>query len=127
VLPTGEAEPVAGTDFDFRRGKALGELYLDDCFLDLGRNENGEIEIDIADPAAGLLIRVTSPSPQVQAVQTYAPPDKPFVVVEPQFNLANPYGQEWRGRDTGMVTLQPGERTVYEASIELLAYEPRHG
>jgi len=52
-------------------------------------------------------------------VQTYAPLDQAFVVVEPQFNLANPYGAEWQGRDTGMVVLRPGETTTYDARIEL--------
>src|SRR4029077_17743644 len=37
VLPTGEVEAVAGTPYDFSRpgGRPLGDLRLDDCFVDL--------------------------------------------------------------------------------------------
>jgi aldose 1-epimerase len=119
VLPTGDLAPVAGSIYDFTRGAALADLYLDDCFTDLIRTDDGEIVVEVADPAARYAVRVASPSSHVTAVQTYAPPDQPFVVVEPQFNLANPYGAEWQGRDTGMVVLRPGETTTYDARIEL--------
>ena len=123
VLPTGEVVPVAGTPYDFRAGAPLGELYLDDCFLDLERDADGEIAIEIVDPKAGLGVRVVSPSTSVTAVQTYAPLDKPYVVVEPQFNLADPYGAEWRGRATGMVSLAPGKSITYKARVELFSLQ----
>ena len=119
VLPTGEISPIPGTAYDFHRGAPLDDLYLDDCFTDLIRTDNGEIVVEVADPAARYAVRVVSPSRNVTAVQTYAPLDQAFVVVEPQFNLANPYGAEWQGRDTGMVVLGPGETTTYDARIEL--------
>lgn len=119
VLPTGSLTPVADTPYDFSRGDALGCLYLDDCFTDLVRNDDGEVVVEVADPAARYAVRVSSPSTNVMAVQTYAPLDQAFVVVEPQFNLADPYGAAWRGRDTGMVVLAPGETTTYEARIDL--------
>ena len=60
------------------------------------------------------------PSPQISAIQTYAPPDRAFVVIEPQFNWANPYGGEWgSGRDTGMALLQPGEAVEYCVRLKL--------
>lgn len=124
VLPTGEVEAVAGTPYDFRTGKALGDLYLDDCFLELDRAD-GSIVIQIEDPASRLTIDVRSPSPAVKAIQTYAPPSEAFVVVEPQFNLANPFGEEWGDQDTGMVILEPGEKTTYETSVSL--HESAHG
>ena len=37
VLPTGDIAPVTGTAYDFTRGAALADLYLDDCFTDLIR------------------------------------------------------------------------------------------
>ena len=36
--------------------------------------------------------------------------------------LADPFGAEWKGRDTGMVILQPRESARYHARIEL--FEP---
>lgn len=124
VLPTGALEPVAGGPYDFSdpTGRALGEAYLDDCFTDLER-QGGVAAVEVRDPAAQVGLRVASPCPQVRAFQVYAPPDKPFVVVEPQFNLADPYGAEWAGRDTGMAIVPPGGSTAYEARVTAFALE----
>ena len=118
VLPTGEIEAVAGGPYDFRAsgGRALGETYLDDCFTDLERAA-GNAMAEIRDPASGFGLRLASASPQVRAMQVYAPPDKAFIVVEPQFNLADPYGPEWRGRDTGMALIPPGGSVAYDARL----------
>ncbi|MDB5448454.1 MAG: putative galactose mutarotase [Phenylobacterium sp.] len=123
VLPTGRVLPVAGGAYDFNagEGRPLGELYLDDCFTDLVR-EAGRAVVEILDPAAAVGLRISSPTPQVKAVQVYAPPDKPFVVVEPQFNLADPYSDVWPGgRDTGMARLEPGESLTYAVRVEPFA------
>lgn len=120
VLPTGQVEPVAGTPYDFSMpgGRALGDLYLDDCFVDLDRS-NGKVSAEIADPAGSFGLRVVAASPPVAAIQVYAPPEKGFIVLEPQFNRADPFGPQWRGADTGMVILKPGESVVYSTTLEL--------
>lgn len=123
VLPTGRLLPVAGTDYDFsgQGGGALGDLYLDDCFTALAR-EDGHCVVELIDPAAGLGLRIASASPGVKAVQVYAPPEKAFVAIEPQFNLADPFSDIWPADvDTGMVRLAPGERTTYEVSVAAFA------
>jgi galactose mutarotase-like enzyme len=122
VLPTGALEPVAGTAYDFSAaaGRALGAQYLDDCFTDLRRSE-GRAQARVIDPAAGLGLTVASSTPRVRAFQVYAPPDKLFVVIEPQFNLADPFGPEWQGRDTGMMMVPPGGAAAYEAEVTALA------
>jgi aldose 1-epimerase len=122
VLPTGEIEAVAGGAYDFTgaHGRALADLYLDDCFTDL---DQGGPLAELRDPASGLGLRISSPTDAVRAVQVFAPPDKPYVVIEPQFNLADPYGGEWGGRDTGMRLLQPGEMATYEARVEPFALD----
>jgi galactose mutarotase-like enzyme len=121
VLPTGRLLPTAGTAYDFSQARELGELYLDDCFTDLVR-EDGLASAEVVDPAAGVGLRIATPSPEVKAVQVYAPPDKPFVVVEPQYNLADPYGDVWRaGTDTGMARLQPAQSLTYEVSVTAFA------
>ena len=121
VLPTGRMLPVVGTDYDFNAARPLGELYLDDCFVGLGR-EGGSAVAEIHDRAAELGLRIASDSPAVSAFQVYAPPDKPFVVVEPQYNLADPFGAEWPADlDTGMVWLQPGETTSYSVRVSAFA------
>jgi len=127
VLPTGRLLPTAGTPYDFSApgGEALGDRYLDDCFTDLVRTAAG-VCVEVHDPAAGLGLRITTPSTAVKAVQVYAPPDQAFVVVEPQFNLADPFGREWpEGVDTGMAKLTPGGNVTYEASVEAFTVRNR--
>ena len=118
VLPTGRILDVAGTPYDFRAGAELGERYLDDCFTGLQRDEAGEIACRIEDPAGGYGVRIASASPAVTAIQVYAPPERSCVALEHQFNWPDPYGEEWRGRDTGMALLGPGEQTRFEVSVE---------
>jgi galactose mutarotase-like enzyme len=120
VLPTGRLAPTAGSPYDFAapEGRALADLYLDDCFADL-RREDGRVVVEVLDPAAGLGLRIASAAPQVKAVQVYAPLDKPFVVVEPQFNLADPYSPVWPAAlDTGMARLAPGASLTYDVRAE---------
>jgi aldose 1-epimerase len=40
--------------------------------------------------------------------------------VEPQYNLADPYNKKiWGNRDTGMLSLKPGESTTWHVKLEL--------
>ena len=125
VLPTGEVVPVAGTPYDVATlgGLELGDLFLDDCFVDLERSAGGEgweVVSEIVDPAAGYGLRIVAAAPPVTAVQVYAPPEKSFVALEPQLNRADPFGAQWPpGVDTGMVVLAPGESTTYRVRLEL--------
>jgi galactose mutarotase-like enzyme len=129
VLPTGEVAPVAGTPYDFSPpgGRPLGDLSLDDCFVDLevGREkENGRVVLEVVDPAAAYGLRISAGSPPVRAVQVYGPPDRKIIVVEPQFNWADPFGPQWGPDvDTGMALLAPGASVTYSARLEL--FTPR--
>ena len=125
VLPTGRLLDVAGTPYDFTAagGRALGDLHLDDCFTGL-RAPHGTARVELIDPAADLRVRIAAKSPPVRAVQVYAPPEQPFVVVEPQFNLADPFGPEWPpGADTGMARLAKGETATYAVRVSVGALE----
>lgn len=122
VLPTGALEPVAQTAYDFTAagGRPLGEQYLDDCFTDLLRDASGAVVCEIVDPEAAFGWRITGVSPAIQAVQVYAPPSEAYVALEPQYNLADPFGSEWpTGTNTGMVLLEPGETTEYRVRLEM--------
>jgi len=126
VLPTGELQEVAGTPYDFTapEGRPLGSLYLDDCFVDLARGADGEVVVQLVDPAAEHGLRVVGAAPRILAIQVYAPPAERFVVVEPQTNLADPFGPEWAPEvDTGMAILAPGESLAYAARLELFRPE----
>jgi galactose mutarotase-like enzyme len=121
VLPTGRLLPTLGTPYDFADAPALADLFLDDCFTDLVRHE-GQVVVEVLDPAAGVGLRLASRSPQVKAVQVYAPPDKAFVVVEPQFNLADPFAAVWPASvDTGMARVQPGASLTYDCRVSAFA------
>jgi aldose 1-epimerase len=50
-LPTG-TEAVAGTDFDFRTARRLGELRIDFAFTDLARDEAGRAWVRLSGPDA---------------------------------------------------------------------------
>lgn len=121
VLPTGYVVPLAGSSYDFSipGGKAAGNFFLDDCFVDLDRSADGNVTAEIIFPEASYGLRVIATSPQIKAIQVYAPPDRNFFVIEPQFNWADPFGRQWGSEDTGMAILAPGESVVYSARLEL--------
>ncbi len=121
VFPTGQVVPVAGTSYDFSApsGAPLGKLFLDDCFVTLEKDASGKAVAEIVDPAARYGMRITSFSPHVTAYQVYAPVDKSFIVVEPQFNWADPFSRVWGDHKTGMVMLKPGESVTYSVELEL--------
>lgn len=120
VFPTGKLVPLSGKyAFNKSGGLALDKNFYDDCFVDLVRDASGHVTAEIIDPAAKYGLRVIGLSPQISAFQAYAPPDKSFVAFEPQYNWGDPFGKEWKGVNTGMVTLKPGESTTYSVQLEL--------
>ncbi|HEX6466725.1 MAG TPA: aldose 1-epimerase [Terriglobales bacterium] len=123
VFPAGKIVPVKGTPYDFTppEGRALDNEFLDDSFTNLQRQSNGDVVIELTDPKASYGLRIIGLSKKINAVQVYAPtePEKQFAAIEPQFNLGDPYGKEWHGRDTGMVLLKPGDSVTYKVRLEL--------
>ena len=120
VFPTGKLIPVKGTPYDFNApaGKALGDQFLDDNFAHLKRTK-GQVFVDVTDPAAVYGIHIQGLSPEIKTVQVYAPKEKSFIAVEEQYNFGDPFGKEWKGMDTGMVTLNPGQSTTWKVRLEL--------
>jgi aldose 1-epimerase len=120
VFPTGKLVPMSGKyAFNKSGGLALEKNFYDDCFVDLDREGSGRVTAQIIDPAAKYGLRVIGLSPQISAFQAYAPPDKSFVAFEPQFNWGDPFGKEWKGQNTGMVILKPGESVTYSVQLQL--------
>jgi aldose 1-epimerase len=122
VFPTGKLKPVKGTPYDYNapEGKALDGSFLDDNFSKLTRTD-GAVDVRLTDPATKYGIHVLGESPEIKTVQVYAPtdPGKNFVAIEEQFNFGDPFGKEWRGMDTGMVTLKPGASVTWKVKLEL--------
>ena len=121
VFPTGKLRPLAGTQYDFNpmEGGPLPDTLVDDSYVDLTPDAQGNVVSEIRDLGANYGMRVTAMSPHVRAVQVYSPTDKSFVALEPQFNYGDPFGKEWHGADTGMVTLAPGESVTWKVQLQL--------
>jgi aldose 1-epimerase len=126
VFPTGRLVPVAGTKYDFTspRGVALGGLFLDDNFSRLTRTA-GDVVVNLTDPAANYGLHIEGLSKEIRTIQVYAPPDKPFAAIEEQFNFADPFSPIWKGMNTGMVTLLPGQSVNW--TIRLVLFTPHGG
>jgi aldose 1-epimerase len=56
-IPTGRAD-VAGTPYDFRSPRLIGDLALDTCYSDLERDADGRVTVTLADPASGRRVQV---------------------------------------------------------------------
>jgi galactose mutarotase-like enzyme len=120
VFPTGKILPVKGTRFDLSApgGAALAKTFFDDNWSHLDWKGDA-VTVEITDPAAHYGINVEGLSPEIKTIQMYAPPAKSFVAIEHQNNFADPFGKEWNGMDTAMVTLKPGESTKWHARLRL--------
>ena len=124
VFPTGKLLPVKTNesgkyDFNAPDGKPLGDIFLDDNFAKLKRTD-GKLVVDLTDPASAYGIHVEGLSPEIKTVQVYAPPTKQFTAIEEQYNFGDPFAKAvWKGMDTGMVTLKPGESTTWHVRLEL--------
>jgi galactose mutarotase-like enzyme len=125
TFTTGQLVAVKGTTYDYSApgGRALGTQYLDDNFSELERNDKGEALVEVMDPAAAYGLRLTAISTEIKSIQVYAPPNKNFVAIEPQFNLPDPYNKNWGSVDTGMVLLKLGQSVVWRVRLEL--FTPR--
>ena len=124
AIPTGQLIPVEGTVYDYQSpsGVPLDDHALDTSFSHFKRT-NGAIDVRITDPASKYGFRVEGISPQIQTVQIFAPKGRSVVAVEDQFNYADPFGAEWKGMDTGMVPLRPGQSVTWKVRVALFTPE----
>jgi len=120
VFPTGKVVPVAGTKFDLRgvAGTPLGTNFFDDNWNHLDW-ANKMVTVRVIDPAARYGVSIEGLSPEIKAIQMYAPPNKSFAAIEHQYNYGDPFGKEWGSTDTGMVTLKPGQTTTWHVRLKV--------
>jgi len=111
---------VAGTQYDFRApaGAPLDDHYYDDNWSQLQR-ENGVVVVRVVDPKAQYGVQIDGISPEIRTIQMYSPPTAKFAAIEDQYNFADPFGKEWHGMDTGMVTLKPGQSTKWHVRLKV--------
>jgi galactose mutarotase-like enzyme len=119
VFPTGKLTPVAG-QYDLRApdGVALAKNFYDDNWSKLDW-KNGAVTVKVTDPAAKYGVAIEGISPEIKTIQMYAPPTQKFVAIEHQFNFADPFGSEWHGMNTGMITLKPGQSTRWHVRLKV--------
>jgi galactose mutarotase-like enzyme len=120
VFPTGKILKVDGTRYDLRApdGKPLGTEFFDDNWNHLIWQDK-TVTVKIIDPAAHYGVDIIGFSPEIKALQMYAPPTKQFVAIEHQYNFGDPFGKEWGKTDTGMVTLKPGASTKWHVRLHV--------
>ncbi len=120
AIPTGQLKPVKGTEYDYLSpsGVPLDDHALDTNFSHFTRTD-GAIDVRLTDPESDYGIRVEGLSPEIRTVQVYSPQGKSFVAIEDQFNYADPFGKQWKGMDTGMVTLRPGQSVTWKVRLVL--------
>jgi aldose 1-epimerase len=76
----------------------------------------------LADPKSNYGIRVEGLSPHINTIHVYSPKNGAFAAIEEQFNFQDPFGKEWKGMDTGMVPLNPGQSVTWKVRLEI--FEP---
>lgn len=120
VFPTGQLKPVDGTQYDLRKagGVALGQNFYDDNWSRIARAK-GLATVKVIDPKAAYGVAIEGVSPEINTIQMYAPPTQQFAAIEHQFNFADPFGKEWNGLNTGMVTLKPGASTKWQVRLRV--------
>lgn len=118
-LTTGDLDPVAGTNHDFSapEGRALDES-LNNNFSHLTRT-NDIVNAWLIDPKSNYGIRVEGLSPYMNTVHVYSPQKGTFAAIEEQFNFQDPFGKQWKGMDTGMVPLKPGQSVSWKVRLEI--------
>ncbi len=120
VWPTGKLVPVTGTPYDFLApdGTPLDHRYFDDNWSHL-EWRNGAVTVRVIDPAAHYGVAVEGISPEIRTIQMYSPPTAKFAAIEDQYNFNDPFGREWHGMNTGMVTLKPGQSTKWHVRLRV--------
>ncbi len=121
VFPTGEIVSTENTEYDFSTDKErpLQTLYLDDCFTDFQKDNKGNKCVELYDPDTNYGLKVTA-NHVINAFQFYAPPDKPFIAIEPQMNLPDPFNKSiWKEKDCGVKILKKNEEFSYVVKVQL--------
>ena len=123
-LPTGRMIDVGGTAQDFSRagGVSLGTTAIDATYTNLIPGGDGGPEAEISYPAYNLKLSVIPLTPDITSMHVVAPVDKPWICIEPNTNLDDPFGPEWNNpENAGIITLAPGATLVWKVRLEISA------
>jgi galactose mutarotase-like enzyme len=124
-LPTGKtvATASAGGDLVRARGTRLDDANFNETYTDLQSSILGDGPIaEIRQPSAGYGLRLTPLTANIKFMRVIAPSDQPWISIEPDTNVDDPFGQQWTSPDqTGIVTLQPGDSIQYRVRLEIFS------
>lgn len=116
-LPTGEILPIAGTKYDFRKGRALGEIFLDEVFTGLEFGADGIHRAQASDPASGVTIEIESMNVFREFV-VYAPLHREILCLEPYTGTTDTVNLQNAGIDAGLIVLAPEQ--TWKGEIRML-------
>lgn len=108
LIPTGRAS-VAGTGYDFREAREVGDVKLDTCFTDLRPGEDGKTRVTLAHPGGSREIRI-SMDEHYRFVQVFTSDTLPgeklrrAVAIEPMTCAPNAFNT-----GEGLISLEPGQ------------------
>ena len=116
-IPTG-TEPVAGTDFDFRSRRRIGQLEIDNAFTGLSRDPDGRARVRLTAPDGRWdLLWVDEAFAWVEIFTGHGLPDphrrRQGVGIEPMSAPPNALAS-----GEGLTILEPGEACAGEWGIE---------
>ena len=124
-MPSGKTDLLQGASGNLirARGTHLDDLDLNATYTDLQSSILGDGPIaEIRDPSAGYGLRLTPLTANIKFLRVVAPADKPWIAIEPDTNVDDPFGHEWTSPDqTGIVTLQPGETMQWRVRLEIFS------
>jgi aldose 1-epimerase len=108
LIPTGRV-PVAGTPYDFRAARPVGDLTLDTCYADLIPDADGATRITLAHPDGAPRLTLTLDA-HYRFAQVYSGDNLPDpaarrrgLAIEPMTCPADAFNS-----GDGLITLQPG-------------------
>jgi aldose 1-epimerase len=117
LVPTGAQPRTAGSSFDFRVARKIGDQVLDDCFTELERDVHGAAHVTLNDPSTGRFVALWMSS-QYQYVQVFTgdtlTPDKRRIglALEPMTCPPNAFRT-----GIGLIVLHPDEALSLEWGI----------
>jgi len=108
-VPVG-VEDVAGTPYDFRDGRVVGDLQLDDTFVGLEPGADGLVRVRLTEPRSGLGVELWA-DPATRCLQVFSGDTLPDparrragLAVEPMSCPADAFNSR-----SDLVVLEPGE------------------
>jgi aldose 1-epimerase len=117
MLPTGRRLPVAAAE-SYAAGVEVQNLQFDDVFTGL-KTENGIFEGSVTDNAQQRRTRIRFSSAPFRECVVFIPPHREAICIEPYSCVSNAYELREQGIETGLQSLQPGQKM--ETVVEIIA------